>query len=185
MGDRFTVRLNDENAEWVSEQSKDRDRSKAWVINKAIEQARGDDRTAPVRTGDNRTEQGPDYEALVERIGELEQRVDSTPSEKAPGGPREAPLESVDFPSGRDRPACEAATLAARDHIRENGGATMRDLVREVMPDHSLGYDVPDLESGDRFRGAWWRRVVKPGLEALPDVQAPARGASEWRHTGD
>jgi hypothetical protein len=27
--------------------------------------------------------------------------------------------------------------------------------------------------------------VVKPGLKALPDVEAPARGASEWRYTGE
>ena len=38
------------------------------------------------------------------------------------------------------------------------------------MPAHALGYDVPELEPGDRYRGAWWRRIVKPGLDGLDDV---------------
>lgn len=98
-------------------------------------------------------------------------------------------LEDVDFPAGREREACSAAVYAARDYLREHGPATKRDLVAEVMPDHPLGYDVDGalekVEAGDRYRGAWWRRVVKPGLKALPDVEAPARGASEWRYTGE
>jgi len=89
----------------------------------------------------------------------------------------------------QDREACSAAVDAARDYLREHGPATKRDLVAEVMPYHPLGYDVDGAlekaEAGDRYRGAWWRRVVKPGLKALPDVEAPARGASEWRYTGE
>jgi hypothetical protein len=55
------------------------------------------------------------------------------------------------------------------------------------MPDHPLGYDAEDalakIDAGDRYRGAWWRRVVKPGLDALPDVSKPPAGASEWKAT--
>jgi biotin operon repressor len=98
---------------------------------------------------------------------------------------RPAGLASVEFPDGRDRDQCEAAVLAARDYLREQGPATMRELVTEVMPEHPVGYDIPELEPGDRYRGAWWRRVVKPGLQALPDVQAPSRGASDWRFNPD
>lgn len=98
-------------------------------------------------------------------------------------------LEDVDFPAGRDREECSAAVYAARDYLRKHGPATMREIVGEVMPEHPLGYDVDGalekVEAGDRYRGAWWRRVVKPGLKALPDVEAPARGASEWRYTGE
>ena len=97
-------------------------------------------------------------------------------------------LENVDFPAGRELEACSAAVYAARDYLREYGPATMREIVGEVMPEHSLGYDVDvaleKVEAGDRYRGAWWRRVVKPGLKALPEVDAPARGGSEWRYTG-
>lgn len=96
-------------------------------------------------------------------------------------------LEDVDFPAGREREACSAAVYAARDYLRDHGPATKREIVTEVMPEHPLGYDVDGalekVEAGDRYRGAWWRRVVKPGLKALPDVEAPARGASEWRYT--
>ena len=98
-------------------------------------------------------------------------------------------LEDVDFPAGREREACSAAVYAARDYLRDHGPATMREIVAEVLPEHPLGYDVDGalekVEAGDRYRGAWWRRVVKPGLKALPDVEAPARGASEWRYTGE
>jgi len=98
-------------------------------------------------------------------------------------------LEDVDFPAGREREACSAAVYAARDYLRDHGPATMREIVGEVLPEHPLGYDVDGalekVEAGDRYRGAWWRRVVKPGLKALPDVEAPARGASEWRYTGE
>lgn len=91
-------------------------------------------------------------------------------------------LEEVDFPDGRDRAECEAAVRAAVEYIRQEGGASMRELVTEVMPAHPVGYDVPDLEPGDRFRGAWWRKVVKPGLEAVGEIEAPSPGASKWRY---
>jgi hypothetical protein len=112
-----------------------------------------------------------------------------TPGEVPESDAVDDALEDVDFPAGREREACSAAVYAARDYLREHGPATKRDLVAEVMPDHPLGYDVDGalekVEAGDRYRGAWWRRVVKPGLKALPDVEAPARGASEWRYTGE
>lgn len=115
----------------------------------------------------------------------------STPSDRSPvpdvagEGAKTTGLEGVTFPGGRDRDDCEAAVLAARDYLREDGPATMREIVAEVMPEHPVGYDVPDLEPGDRYRGAWWRKVVKPGLKALEDVEPPARGASAWRHVGE
>ena len=88
-------------------------------------------------------------------------------------------LAGVDFP--RDREACERAVYTARAYLQEYGAASMRELVRDVMPEYPIGYDVPDLKEGGRYRGAWWRKVVKPGLEALPDVEPPAPGASDWR----
>lgn len=96
-------------------------------------------------------------------------------------------LGDLQFPAGRDPEACVDAVLAARAHLRENGPATMRQIVAEVMPDHPLGYDVPEIEDGElvpeRYRGAWWRKVVRPGLKACPDVDAPAGGGA-WRYTG-
>lgn len=92
----------------------------------------------------------------------------------------EHPLDSVDFPQSKDRMDCVQAVQAARDFLRSDGPATMREIVTTVGGEHPIGYDVPEEIDG-RYRGAWWRNVVKPGLEALPDVQKPTGGASEWR----
>ena len=97
-------------------------------------------------------------------------------------------LAKVEFPVGRDRTDCEAAIHAARDHLRDHGSASMRELVVAVMPAYSAGYEIPEIVDGelvaDRYRGAWWRKVVKPGLQALPEIEAPA-GGGKWRYIGD
>jgi hypothetical protein len=77
----------------------------------------------------------------------------------------------LDAPRGIDRRAALEAVDAVRSFLHERGPASQREIVRAVMPDHPLGYDVPDLEPGDRFRGAWWRRVVKPALTVVDDVE--------------
>lgn len=97
-------------------------------------------------------------------------------------------LGEVDFPSGRDPEECVDAVLAAREYIRESGPASMADLVTGVMPDHPVGYDaesdVERINDPDaRNRSTWWRKVIRPGLKACPDVEAPA-GGGEWRYTG-
>lgn len=51
----------------------------------------------------------------------------------------------------------------------------MREFVTEVMPEHLVGYDIPELDAGERYRRTWWRKMVPPGLEALPDVERPPR----------
>jgi hypothetical protein len=144
----------------------------------------------------------PEVRIAIERLrerGELLDRAEDSPpqtpdshaEERAAEPPTEPEtgegeiLDGVDFPAGRDREECVEAVLAARDYLRENGKASMREFVREVMPDHPLGYDVPQLEAGERYRGAWWRRIIKPGLSALPDVKSPAPGQSEWRYVAD
>jgi hypothetical protein len=114
-------------------------------------------------------------------------------------GPPAGVLDAVDaadadddtdaLPGTVDRQDAAAAVAAARDYIRDHSGATKQDLVKNVMPDHTLGYDVDaalgKIDAGDRYRGAWWRRVVKPSLKKLDDVQTPPQGASTWRYTGE
>lgn len=95
------------------------------------------------------------------------------------------PLADVEFPQSRERGECIEAVEAARDYIRDHGSATMRELVGDVMPEYPVGYRVPELEEGDRYRGGWWRHVVKPGLEALPEIEKPKAGGSDWRWVGD
>lgn len=93
------------------------------------------------------------------------------------------------IPGDVDREDAAAAVAAARDYIRDHGGATKQDLVTNVMPVHPLGYDadaaLATIDAGDRYRGGWWRNVVKPGLKALDDVQTPPQGASTWRVSTD
>jgi hypothetical protein len=122
-------------------------------------------------------ERSPEVEAVQEPV---EEPVEDTTSRDGPA----VHLEDVEFPGSKDREACVEAVLAAYEYLQENGKATMRQFVAEVMPEHPISYDVPDLEPGERYRGAWWRKVVKPGLEALPDVERPPRGGSDWTYRG-
>jgi len=61
--------------------------------------------------------------------------------------------------------------------------------VRRPPADTHHGTDVDaaldKIEAGERYRGGWWRLVVRPGLEAAPDVEKPPRSGSEWTYTGD
>jgi hypothetical protein len=57
------------------------------------------------------------------------------------------------------------------DELCEDETASSRDIVMAIMPDHPLGYDVPDLKLGERPEVAWWQKIVKTGLKAHPNVR--------------
>jgi hypothetical protein len=130
--------------------------------------------------------------------GERERDVTADPGEPQAGPPGDV-LDAVDaadadddtdaLPGTVDRQDAAAAVATARAYIRDHGGATKQDLVKNVMPDHTLGYDVDaalaKVDSQGRYRGGWWRSVVKPGLEALDDVEKPSRGGSTWKSAGE
>jgi hypothetical protein len=101
----------------------------------------------------------------------------------------EGPVNTDKLPNTVNFDDAAAAVGAARDYIRDHNGATKADLVKQVMPDHPLGYDAGDaidkIDSDDRYRGAWWRRVVIPGLKAADDVESPEKGGSVWQYDGD
>jgi len=80
------------------------------------------------------------------------------------------PVDHDDLPDGVGVADAREAYDAVRSHLREQGPAGKQSIVTAVMVDHALGYDVPELEPGDRYRGAWWRRVIRPALAADPDV---------------
>ncbi|MFC5973813.1 hypothetical protein ACFPYI_21010 [Halomarina salina] len=103
------------------------------------------------------------------------------PDGDSPGGDsdEQTVLDAVSFPSTRDREACVAAVLAVREYLREHGPTSRADLVDQVMPKHTVGYDVPDPERESRYRGGWWRSVVKPALEEYEDVEKP-KGGGRW-----
>jgi|APHM01.1.fsa_nt_gi hypothetical protein len=82
--------------------------------------------------------------------------------------------DAMDVPQANDPANCAQAVSECVDHLGELGedeSASAREIIMAVMPDHPLGYDIPDLGVGDRYRGAWWRKIVQKGLKAHPDVQ--------------
>lgn len=93
-------------------------------------------------------------------------------------------LEYIEIPAGREDEK-EAAIRAAIDYLETCGRATKEAFVKNVMTEHPAGYDVEKAieqceTEGERYRGAWWRRVVKPALKRHPNVESPPRGGSEW-----
>lgn len=94
------------------------------------------------------------------------------PPETGRDGPRvDEHLADIDFPAGQERAACLETIAAVVQYLQTDGPASSREIVTAVMPGHSLGYDIPELEPGERYRGAWWRRIVKPALDELPGVE--------------
>lgn len=114
---------------------------------------------------------------------------DPEPRENEPPTREPDPLDELEYPGGKDQSECKATIRAARDYLKENDGGTKSEIVAEIMPQYPLGYDsdaaLAKIEAGDRYRGAWWRRVVKPGLEALDNVKKPPKGAAKWRYVDD
>ena len=89
----------------------------------------------------------------------------------------------LDFPRGVVRDDAIEAIEAAAQYLKVERQATMREIVTEISAEHPLKYGPQEVDEGERYRGAWWRRVVKKGLEAHPNVSKPdgGRRAWEWR----
>lgn len=112
------------------------------------------------------------------------------PPPDAHGGHAAAEEDALDaalaeLPSTVDPDAARDAILAAREYLRGEGPASKTAIVRTVMPEHPLGYDAEDAlaaldTDGERYRGSWWRKVIRPGLVALDGVEPPPKGANEW-----
>lgn len=96
--------------------------------------------------------------------------------------------DSDPLPTTVDHDDAVEAVAECVEFLREHGPASKGDLVVNVMADHPLGYDAAAardaIESNARYRGAWWRHVVKPTLEAVDTVETPPPGASDYRYEG-
>lgn len=106
--------------------------------------------------------------------------------EESPSIPH-AQLDEVNFPEGKDRQECLAAVFAVQEYLEETGSASMQEIVYDVLPEKPLGYDVESainkIDAGSRYRGAWWRKVVRPGLEAIDGVEFD-ESSRKWRLKG-
>jgi hypothetical protein len=130
----------------------------------------------------SRKQPGDSFNDVLNRLLDSD---DSSHSEDSTHTDHDPIAATVTIPESKpnripDEKAREAIT-AAVEFIQTNDGASMREIVVEVMPEHPLGYEVPELEQGERYRGSWYRKVVKPGLEEHPEIRAPKQHESLWR----
>lgn len=147
-----------------------------WTV--SIPEDLADQVEAELRYGDNRSKWVVDA---------IERKLDAEGSEPVRDEPDPEPVGVElpdDVPQTVDRDAARAAIQAVLQFLESEGSASQREIVSAVMPKHPLGYDVPELEQGERFRGSWWRRVVKPTLKAHNDIESPGQSGTEWRWVG-
>ena len=135
-------------------------RAKVWSIDDTDETASNRRESDPSPAPTETSAEYDSIRAAVEATGEIPNDVDVEDATRAVGAVVEY-LETT-----------------------EDRKATMREIVASVMPSHPLKYDVDaalaKIEAGDRYRGGWWRLVIKPTLEAYDGVEAPPRGGSYW-----
>lgn len=99
--------------------------------------------------------------------------------------PAPDPLQAFDPPgTPEEKDRRRGALRRAYAYLRKRGTATRADLETDVYPGAPGGYDDP---------GEWWAEVVRPGFDALPDVE-PAGDTEDaevdedgeaWRFTGE
>jgi hypothetical protein len=137
---------------------------------------------------------GDSFDDVIQRL--LQQTESHSPIEPQPRQPRQDTSEARErgessfalpdtLPDRIDEIDAREAIEAAVRFIEQQNGATMREIVPAVGQEHDLGYDVPsEIPEGERYRAAFWRKCLRPGLENHPNIQKPDPGQSEWRHSG-
>lgn len=87
-------------------------------------------------------------------------------------------LEEVEFPKSAPVPDCAAAVAATRRFIREHNGATREEILDELRPAEKYPIGLSGAQAKAKgfelgFRDWWWNQIIKPGLQALPDIEHP------------
>jgi len=175
-----TVRLPSNLVETLEEAANQRDVSQSAVIRAALRDHFGatseDGETSPDRLAmlesrlEALEEDLGDPDPDIKNHGEAEPAPAQPKTSEAAGPYRGEILAAVNIPNTQDPEECLAAVYQALNFIEANSPASMRDIVTAVMPEVPLGYPVPTLSEGDRYRGAWWRKIVRPGIRAHPAV---------------
>jgi hypothetical protein len=183
---RITVNVDDETEAWLEAEADRLNWSKAdaggWCINLLQNSV---EHINPQQTTVAETDR-PGESDLRQRLDELEKRVRDLETGRET---RETGESLPDLPGTVDADAARDAIQAAHTYLQEHGKARSAELVADIMPQHPLGYNVDDAlakvnDENARYRGAWWRRVVKPGLEARETVEKPVGGRTHWRYVG-
>jgi hypothetical protein len=117
-------------------------------------------------------QRGDSYEDVIWRLLGEEDSADPSSTPQPPESrPEDAPADSVsdgaavDLPAGLpesvNREAARCVIARALQLLDDDGAMERSELVEHMDPEkHSLGYESMGV------KGSWWRRVVKPGLEA-------------------
>lgn len=134
---------------------------------------------------DGEVETDVEAQAAATTGPETTARQQETPSAN-PQPPTEEPLGDADEPdvdaiAAFDPPGTSeqqdrrrGVVRAAYSYLRKRGSAEREDFEADVYPERPGGYESAS--------GEWWTAVVRPGLDALPDVEAED---GEWRFVGD
>lgn len=193
---RLTVSFTEEQSQWIQEQAEQHDLPKRWVIQQAVDAARGEESAYSdvVRTGENSTHQAaPDktnsHQRLAERVDDLEARLADleanvasddaeASSDRAAGGEREPDPEPA--PTSRERDAGEQA-----------GADVLKDLLEGWRPGRAPGERREAMRAAGRaavellqedggplqraeFEELWERYPV-------PDQAPPSENDTYWR----
>lgn len=113
-----------------------------------------------------------------------QQEEDPTESQQAPTeeprGPEVTDEPTIDAIETFDPPGTSAdqerkreALRAAYVYLQKRNSASRADFETDVFPEHPSTYEEPD---------DWWREVIRPGLEAVSDVETHD---DEWRFVDD
>ena len=159
MSDRFTVLLDEENADWLDAEATDRDRSKAWIVNEALRAAHGELSI---------------YDVNTSHAGSTSWSSASTPLETR--GNKSTPAAPKDVPEG-DAPDHTREDTDADAESADVGGAAGAD------PTHAERGDTPYPEVREAVDRAaeWWddddrlparRKAATVVLEAIRESES-------------
>lgn len=79
----------------------------------------------------------------------------------------------LDLSTSASRNKWLPAIREAYRYLREYEQASKQDFIDDVFPDAPAGYENDQT---------WWRKVIRPGLTALPGVEKPKAGG-KWKYT--
>lgn len=189
--ERFTVRLDEEQARWVEDEAERRDRSRAYILREVVDLARGADsmygdagrtgstrndaeRTDATRTAPDRAAPGDDDS---DDQGETTSTTRSTSSpEAASGEPSDVDgVEAVVTAVSANWGGSPERLADRRDAAR----AVLELLAEEGQVSKQLAIDVllPEFEVTDQSPDTWWRKNCR---EVVREVATYSNGAHAY-----